>query len=69
MNPLILDECRSLFRDDDALETFVKAIRDRPDFTPIMLDDELIGALLSPTAAKEVLYNRLVHSCSANDVI
>lgn len=61
MNALILDEHRRLFRDDGAFEEYVQLIRDtlRDDFAPVVSDKEVLGAVVSPEAAKEMIFDRI----------
>jgi len=62
MNALILEEYRDLFRDQEAFAKFVEEVRGKleNDFSPILLGSEVLGAFVSPEAAKEVIYERII---------
>ena len=72
MNPLILDEYRSLFRDDGSFEQFVQAVTSRleHDLSPIISRERgVLGAILSPETTKEVLYERIIRRISESPEI
>jgi hypothetical protein len=66
MNPLILDDYRSLFRDDASFDRFVQAVSARleHDLSPVISKERVLGAILSPEATKEVLYERMIRRIS-----
>ena len=59
---------RALFRDDASFCAFVDAIKSasRTDLSLIFAGQEIIGAVLSPKAAKKVLSERMVLSIAKN---
>ena len=71
MNPLVLDEYRNLFRDDSCFDHFVKSVSDRleQDLLPIILKERVLGAILSPEATKEMLYERMIRRISQSPEI
>lgn len=71
MNPLVLDECRSLFKDDTHYAEFVTWLTTKlgQDFSPVISDKKVLGSVLSPEATKEVLYNRMIQKISESPSI
>lgn len=66
MNLLVLDEHRALFKDDDCFSQFVQILATRlgQDFSPVISNQRVLGAVLSPEATKEVLYERMIQRLS-----
>jgi len=66
MHPLVLDKHRNLFRDDESFGQFVQILTDRlsQDFSPVLSEQRVLGAVLSPEATKEVLYERMIRRIS-----
>ena len=62
MKPLILDKLIHLFKDKSAFDQFVAAFGEaaQGDLSLVLVDNQSVGAVLSPEAAKEILYERLV---------
>ena len=67
MNPLILDEYRPLFRDAGSFDQFVLAVTSRlvHDLAPVISNERVLGAILSPDATKEVLVERMIRRISS----
>lgn len=61
MNPLNLDNCKPLFRDEGAYAEFLKILKQGlSDFSPVISNEEVLGTFLSQEATKEILYERIV---------
>lgn len=58
-----LGEYRYLFRDNEAFEDFVGVLRERTSesLTPVVIEQEVIGALLSSEATEKALMNRMLN--------
>lgn len=71
MSPLVLDECKSLFRDDAGYEEFVSWLINKlgHDFSPVIAGKNVLGSVLSPEATKEVLYDRMIQRISESPSI
>ena len=64
----MLENHRELFRDEASFDHFVEAVKaaSSTDLALIFARHEIIGAVLSPQAAKQVLCERMVHSIAKN---
>lgn len=71
MNPLVLDEHRALFKDDESFGQFIQILASRlgQDFSPVISNEKVLGAVLSPEATKEVLYERMIRRLSKSPKI
>ncbi len=71
MTPLVLDECRPLFRDDARYDEFVTWLIEKlgHDFSPVIAGQNVLGSILSPEATKEVLYDRMIARISESPSI
>jgi hypothetical protein len=71
MMPIVLDECRPLFRDDGRYEEFVAWLAKKlgKDFSPVLAGQKVLGSVLSPEATKEVLYDRMIQRISGSPSI
>ena len=71
MKPIVLDECRPLFRDDARYEEFVTwlIVKLGHDFSLVIAGQRVLGSVLSPGATKEVLYDRMIQRISESPSI
>lgn len=63
-----LETHRELFRDAASFDAFIEAVKQasHKDMALILARHEIIGAVLSPQATKQVLSDRMVHSLARN---
>lgn len=68
MSPFVLDEHRGLFRDEESFARFVTLFSSQmgQDFSPVISGDAILGAVLSPEATKDFLYERMIRRMSSN---
>lgn len=68
MQKLVLDEHKNLFRDEESYDQFVKVLSNllSQDFSPVIAEDTVLGATLSPEATKEFLYERMIRKISTS---
>lgn len=68
MQRLVLDEHKNLFRDEESFDQFVKVLTNLlgQDFSPVIAEETVLGAVLSPEATKEVLYERMIRKISSS---
>lgn len=71
MTPIVLEEHKNLFRDEQSYEQFVQLLASvlGQDMSLIMSRDQVLGAILSPEATKEVLYDRIIRKVSSSPSI
>ena len=71
MSPLVLDECKPLFKDNAGYEEFVAWLVGKlgQDFAPVIAGKNVLGSVLSPEATKEVLYDRMIQRISESPSI
>lgn len=71
MLPFLLDECRPLFKDELRYQEFLALLigKLKSDFSPVIAGKEVLGAVLSPHAVKEVLYERMIQKLSESPTV
>ena len=64
----LLEKHLNLFRDEQSFSEFVNALKSasKGDFTLVLTKHEIIGAVLSASATKKVLCDRMVQSIARN---
>jgi len=58
MNFLNLSEYRKLFQNDTSYKKFIELIRKSKDFTPIMLNQKVIGRIISADTTKKIIIDK-----------
>lgn len=71
MSPLVLDEHRKLFRDEASFREFVRILSQQlgKDLSPVISNEEVLGAMLSPEATKEMLSERMMRRIATSPEI
>jgi|688.fasta_scaffold96343_4 hypothetical protein len=61
MKPVLLEECREMFKDDTFYEKFVVWFCEQlqNDFSPVMYEHRVLGCVMSQVATKDILYERI----------
>ena len=72
MGPLVLEDHRSLFRNDDAFKQFLGALEakvSKHGFTPIWGNDRLIGTAIDAATAKLMMQESVLRTIASDPKI
>lgn len=62
MSAMIMEEYKGLFKDEESFLKFVEVFREKlaDDFSPVLSNSVVLGAIVSSEAAKDYIYERIV---------